>query len=216
MLSKQFFFTLFFILIIVPFTSAQEKEYEFESAYVKKITTTSGSNIEVVTTEEIYISDYGRKSVSYKNEKRKIKSVNKTEESNSVEIINGEWIINYNPDTKEGTKRKNLSAKFKEISDKEAEQIEKGMKEALNTDTKESGQEIVAGKKCKVVSTTSEIAGIKTKVKKWVYKNFIMKSESESLGNKVKEEVTVFKEGEKTDENKFNVPKDLKLKMVRY
>ena len=107
MLSKQFFFTLFFILIIVPFTSAQEKEYEFESAYVKKITTTSGSNIEVVTTEEIYISDYGRKSVSYKNEKRKIKSVNKTEESNSVEIINGEWIINYNPDTKEGTKRKN-------------------------------------------------------------------------------------------------------------
>ncbi|HSP87424.1 MAG TPA: hypothetical protein VLN45_04780 [Ignavibacteriaceae bacterium] len=210
---------LVFVLFIVSFSflEAQTKLYEFESAYVKKTTTTSGSSVEVVTTEETFISEYGNKSVSYKNEKRNIKMLKKTEESNSVHIMDGEWIITYDPKTKQGTKMKNVLAdKFKNMSDKDAEKMTKGMKDALNTETKDLGTENFLGKKCKVTSATSNIAGMKTTAKIWTYKNFLMKSESESFGNKIKEQVTVFKEGEKIDKNKFVVPKDVKIKEVKY
>ncbi|OGU77186.1 MAG: hypothetical protein A2V93_12475 [Ignavibacteria bacterium RBG_16_34_14] len=217
--SKSLFKLLLFSLFVLSFSPlhAQTKLYEFESAYVKKTTTTSGSSIEVVTTEEIFITDYGKKSASYKTEKRNIKMLKKTEESSSVHIMDGEWIITYNPKTKEGTKMKNVLAdKFKNMSEKDAEKMVKVMKEALKTETKELGSETVSGKKCKVTLATSNIAGMKTTAKVWTYKNFLMKSESESLGNKVKEEVAVFKEGEKVDKNKFMVPKDVKIKEVKY
>ncbi len=209
--------SILFFISSFSFLSAQDKLYEFESAYVKKITTTSGSSVDVVTTEEIFITDHGKRSASYKNEKRNIKALKKTEETNSVHIIDGGWIITYDPKTKEGTKMKNVFAdKFKNMSDKDAKNMTKGMKDALNAETKDLGTETVAGKKCSVTSTTSNIAGLKSTSKIWLYKNFLMKSESESFGNKIKEEVTVFKEGEKIDNNKFNIPDDVKIKEVKY
>ncbi|RPI73169.1 MAG: hypothetical protein EHM47_06630 [Ignavibacteriales bacterium] len=213
----RFFFFTFLFLFSIPFISAQEKLYEFESAYVKKITTTTGSGVEVITAEEIFISDFGKKSASYKNEKRNIKSLKKTEENNSVHILDGDWIITYDPKTKEGTKMKNiLLGKFKNMSDKDAEKMAKGLKDALNTETKELGFETVAGKKCKVTLAVSSIAGMKTTVKLWTYKNYNMKTESESLGNKVKEEVKVFKEDEKIDKSKFTIPQNIKIKEVKF
>jgi hypothetical protein len=102
------------------------------------------------------------------------------------------------------------------MSEKDAEKMTKGMKEVLNTETKDLGTETVSGKKCKVTLATSNIAGIKTTSKIWTYKNYLMRSESESFGNKVKEEVTVFKEGEKIDRNKLVVPKNVKIKEAKY
>lgn len=199
------------------FLQAQNKLYEFESAYVKKTTTTSGSSIEVVTTEEIFITDYGKKSASYKTEKRNIKMLKKTEESSSVHIMDGEWMITYDPKTKEGTKMKNIFAdKFKNMSQKDAEKMTEGMKDALNTETKDLGTETVAGKKCKVTLATSNIAGMKTTTKIWTYKNFLMRSDSDSFGNKINEEVSLFKEGEKIDKNKLIVPKNVNIKEVKY
>ncbi len=219
MKSKSLFKLLLLGLFVVSFSvlNAQDKLYEFESAYVKKTTTTSGSSVDVVTTEEIFITDYGKKSASYKTEKRNIKMLKKTEESSSVHIMDGEWIITYDPKTKEGTKIKNVLAdKFKNMSEKDAEKMTKGMKEALNTETKDLGTETVAGKKCKVILATSNIAGMKTTSKIWTYKNFLMRSDSESFGNKIKEEVNVFKEGEKIDKNKLGVPKDIKINELKF
>jgi hypothetical protein len=214
-LFKIFLISLFVLSFSI--LNAQDKLYEFESAYVKKTTTTLGSSVEVVLTEEIFITDYGKKSASYKTEKRNIKALKKTEENSSVHIMNGEWIITYDPKTKEGTKMKNVLAdKFKNMSEKDAEKMTKGMKEVLNTETKDLGTETVSGKKCKVTLATSNIAGIKTTSKIWTYKNYLMRSESESFGNKVKEEVTVFKEGEKIDRNKLVVPKNVKIKEAKY
>jgi hypothetical protein len=218
-MRKQIISLFSCLLFIINFSSilAQEKLYEFESAYVKKKTTTTGSSVEVVTIDESYIYDHGKTSVTYKTEKRNIKSVNKTEESNSVIINNGDWIITYDPKTKAGTKRKNiLAGKFKNLSDKDAKKMAAGMKEALNASTKDLGTEVVAGKKCKVTETSANIAGLKTVSKTWTYGNYVMKSMSESFGNKVEEIVIEFKEGIKFDESKIKVPKGIKLKEVKY
>lgn len=210
-------FPVFILIIFIPLINAQKKIYEFESAYVKKVTTTTSSGVEVIVVEEIFITDYGKKSASYKNEKKNIKSLKKTEEINSVSIVDGDWIITYNPKIKEGTKRKNiLSGKLKNVSDKDAERMSEELKNALNTETKDLGFGTIAGKKCKISLTSSSIAGIKTTSKIWSYKNFNMKSESESLGNKVKEEVTIFKEGEKISKDKFIIPKEIKIKEVKF
>jgi len=219
MKSKSLYKLLLCSLFVLPCSllNAQGKIYEFESAYVKKTTTTTGSSVDVVTTEEIFITDYGKKSASYKTEKRNIKMLKKTEESSSVHIMDGDWIITYDPKTREGTKMKNVLAdKFKNMSQKDAEKMTEGMKEALKTETKDLGTETFLGKKCKVTSATSNLAGLKTTAQIWTYKNFLMKSDSESFGNKIKEEVTVFKEGEKIDKNKLIVPKDVKIKEVKY
>jgi len=219
MKSKSIYKLLLCSLFVLPCSllNAQGKIYEFESAYVKKTTTTTGSSVDVVTTEEIFITDYGNKSASYKTEKRNIKMLKKTEESSSVHIMDGDWIITYDPKTREGTKMKNVLAdKFKNMSRKDAEKMTEGMKEALKTETKDLGTETFLGKKCKVTSATSNLAGLKTTAKIWTYKNFLMKSDSESFGNKIKEEVTVFKEGEKIDKNKLIVPKEVKIKEVKY
>jgi len=219
MKSKSLYKLLLCSLFVLPCSllNAQGKIYEFESAYVKKTTTTTGSSVDVVTTEEIFITDYGKKSASYKTEKRNIKMLKKTEESSSVHIMDGDWIITYDPKTREGTKMKNVLAdKFKNMSQKDAEKMTEGMKEALKTETKDLGTETFLGKKCKVTSATSNLAGLKTTAKIWTYKNFLMKSDSESFGNKIKEEVSVFKEGEKIDKNKLIVPKDVKIKELKY
>ncbi len=219
-MSIKIFLRLFLIsFFILPFSilHAQKGLYEFETAYIEKTTTTTSSGVDITTTEKIYITEHGKKSASYKTEKRNIKMLNKVEESSSVHILDGDWIITYDPKTKEGTKMKNvLSDKFKNMSEKDAEKMVKGMKDALKTETKDLGTETVAGKKCNVTQAVSNIAGMKTIAKTWIYKNFLVKSDSEGMGNKVKEEVNVFKEGEKIDKNKLTVPKDVKIKEVKF
>jgi len=219
-MAIKIFLKLFLIsFFTLPFSvlNAQKGLYEFETAYVEKTTTTTSSSVDVTTTEKIYITEHGKKSASYKTEKRNIKMLNKVEESSSVHIIDGDWIITYDPKTKEGTKMKNiLSDKFKNMSEKDAEKMVKGMKDALKTETKDLGTETIMGKKCKVTQAVSNIAGMKTTAKTWAYKNFLMKSESEGMGSRVKEEVKVFKENEKIDNSKLTVPKDVKIKEVKF
>jgi hypothetical protein len=219
-MKSKIFLRLFLIsLFTLPFSTlhSQKGLYEFETAYVEKTTTTTSSAVDVTTTEKIYITEHGKKSASYKTEKKNIKMLKKIEESSSVHILDGDWIITYDPKTKQGTKMKNvLSEKFKNMSEKDAEKMVKGMKDALKTETKDLGTETIVGKKCKITQAVSNIAGIKTTAKTWAYKNFLMKSESEGMGNKVKEEVKVFKENEKIDKNKFTVPKDVKIKEVKF
>jgi len=90
------------IIMLLIFTSslilAQEvKRYEFESAYVEKTSTTISTGVEVTKTEKIYITDSGKKEAHYITEKRNISMMGKdqVEESKSVSILEGEWMINY-------------------------------------------------------------------------------------------------------------------------
>lgn len=220
MVYKSFFrlsLVALFLFSSMAALQTQADLYEFESAYIEKTTTTSGSGVDIIMTEKIYITEHGNKAASYQTEKRNIKKLNKVEESSSVHIVDGGWIITYDPKTKEGTKMKNaLSDKFKNVSEKDAKKIAEDMKNALNAKSKDLGTETIAGKKCNVTETTSKIAGMEIIAKTWMYGNYVFKSESESFGNKVKEEVTFFKEGAKIDPEKFNIPKNVKIKQVKF
>lgn len=216
---KRFNSTIFtIVLLLTALTDAQEKgRYEFETAYVEKTTTTTSNGIEIINTEKIYISDYGNKEARYKTEKRILSKLKKTEESKTVSIIEGSWVTTYDPDGKTGSKMQNkFMEPFGKLSEKQKESTVKEIKKATGTETKESGTEIIAGKKCNILQATSSIAGMKTTTKMWMYKNFVMKSESDNFGNKVVELVTVFKENSKIDPSVFIIPGNVKIREVKF
>ena len=104
------YLSLLIVLLLPLFIYSQDKNlkrYEFENGYAEKITKVVSSALESETIEKIYISEWGLKEVHIKHEKRNIKMINKIDESNTVSILDGKWMINYNPDTKEGTKMEN-------------------------------------------------------------------------------------------------------------
>lgn len=204
------------IVLFLPFCIySQEnnlKRYEFENAYVEKVTKVVSSALESETIEKIYIAEWGLKEVHIKHEKRNIKMINKIDESNSVSIMDGKWLTNYNPDTKEGTKMENpFYDKMSSLDQSTLQNFGEQMKGALNTTTTELPNENYLGVDCKVTKTVSEIAGMKTTVKMWLYKNFVMKIESDGMGTSTSELVNVFNEGENPGASVFTVPPDVKI-----
>jgi len=85
------------------------------------------------------------------------------------------------------------------------------MGKAMNTEVKEIGTEEVAGKTCKVNEGTTDMMGMKTITKTWLYKNFVMRLESDGMGSKVNETATKFEERAKIDPNKLKVPSNVKI-----
>lgn len=188
------------------------KRYEFENAYAEKITKVVNTAFESETTEKIYIAEWGLKEVHIKHEKRNIKMINKTDESKSISIMEGKWMTSYDPDKKKGTKIEiplydNLSS----LNQTQLQNFSEQMKGALNTTTTELPNENILGFNCKVTDAVSDIAGMKTTSKIWLYKNFVMKIESSGMGTSTSELVTVFKEGEKADNSVFTVPPDVNI-----
>ncbi len=192
------------------------KRYEFENGYAEKINKVVSSALESETIEKIYIAEWGLKEVHIKHEKRNIKMINKIDESNSVSIIDGKWMINYNPDTKEGTKMENpFYDKMSSLDQSTLQNFGEQMKGALNTTTTELPNENFLGVECKVTEAVSEVAGMKTTVKMWLYKNFVMKLQSDGMGTSTSETITIFKEGEKSGNEVFRVPPDVKITEVK-
>jgi hypothetical protein len=182
-------------------------KYGFDTAYIEKTTTTSNEAVDIVTTEKIYVMNGGGKVAAYKHEKRNIKMLNKVEESRSVHIIDDKWLITYDPDTKEGTKMANtFTDQFSGMSQGQMEQFSKQMTDAMGTKTKEIGREEVAGKLCTVSEAVTNMAGMKQVTKTWMWKNYLMKSESEGMGSKISELVTKLEENVEVDKDKFDVP----------
>lgn len=209
------YLSLLIVLLLPLFIYSQDKNlkrYEFENGYAEKITKVVSSALESETIEKIYISEWGLKEVHIKHEKRNIKMINKIDESNSVSLLDGKWMINYNPDTKEGTKMENpFYDKMSSLDQSTLQNFGEQMKGAFNTTTTELPNENILGFDCKVTEAVSEIAGMKTTVKMWLFKNFGLKLQSDGMGTSTSETVTVFKEGEKPIESVFTVPTDVKI-----
>lgn len=207
----------FLLIVLLPslFVYPQDKNlkpYQFENGYVEKITKVINSAVESETLEKIYITEWGLKEVHIKHEKRNIKMIKKIEESNAVSILDGKWMINYNPDTKEGTKMENpFYDKMSSLDQSTLQNFGEQMKGAFNTTTTELPSENILGLDCKVTEAVSEIAGMKTTTKMWLYKNFVMKLQSDGMGISTSESVTVFKEGAKPESSVFTIPSDVKI-----
>jgi outer membrane lipoprotein-sorting protein len=213
------FAVLFLFLFLFPQTFSQGKKikrYLFENAYVEKTTTVVNQAVETTTTEKIYIAESGNKEAHFKNEINNIKMMNKKEESKSVSIFNGKWLINYDPDKKTGTKMENpFYDKFAGKSEKELKEFGKNMADALGTDVKKVGTGEILGKTCDIYESNTNMGGLKVKSKMWIYKNFVMKMESEGMGTKTSETVTVYKEGAKPDAKLLTVPANVTITEVK-
>lgn len=133
-----------------------------------------------------------------------------------VIITDPDWIISYDPETREGTKLKNtFTDKFSGMSEDDMKKMAEQMGDALKTDVKEGGTETVAGKECKITIAETDLMGMKTTSKIWSYKNYQMKAESNTSGNTVNEIVTKFEEEAKIDPEKLKVPTDVSIKVVK-
>jgi outer membrane lipoprotein-sorting protein len=142
--------------------------------------------------------------------------INKKEESKSVSIFDGKWLINFDPDKKTGTKMANpFYDKFAGKSEKELKDFSKNVADAFGTDVKKIGTGEVLGKTCDIFESNTNLGGVKVKSKMWIYKNFIMKLDGEGMGTKTKEEVTVYKEGATPDAKLLTVPAGVKLTEVK-
>ena len=205
----------FFLVLLFPQSFSQNKKikrYLFENAYIEKTSTVISPAMESTTTEKIYITEWGNKEAHYKNEIRNIKMMNKKEESKSVSIVDGNWLINYDPDKKKGTKMKNpFYDKFAGKSEKELKDFSKNLSDAFGIDVKKVGTEKILGKTCDVMEGKTDLGGIKSKSKMWVYKSFPLKTDTEAMGTKTSEVAKVFKEDFSPDGKFFIVPKNIKL-----
>ena len=133
-------------------------------------------------------------------------------ENKTVSIIDGEWIINYDPEKKEGTKMKfNLADKFSGMSEEDMKKFAEQMADATGTETKDIGTKEIAGKTCKGTEATTNMMGMETNSTIWQYGNFTMEMVTEGAGTNIKEGVTKFEEGIKVDPKLFLVPDDVKI-----
>lgn len=204
---------LLFIISSVLFPQDQ-KPYGFKTAHVKKTGYTKSTGVTVEKTEDIYISDYGKKVTSFITEKRKISMAgqNINEETRSVTINDGEFLITYDPDKKTGTKIKNtFSDKFSGMSEDQMKKFAEQMGDAMNTKVNEEGTEVVAGLTCIKNTAITDMMGMKTTTTTWNYKNYIVQLISKGTSTDIKETVTEFNEGVNIDPNVHKVPEDINI-----
>jgi hypothetical protein len=203
----------FFLMIVTITFVLTANAQQQDGIYMEKTTTTKAAGVETEKFEKIYKS--GVNEVRYITEKRKISMMgNKVEESRSVSIIDKDWIITYDPDTKTGTKIKNtFTDKFSGMSETDKKKFAEGMKDAMNTEVTEEGTGEVAGKTCKITKAVTNMMGMKTTTLTWMYKGIVMEMKSEGIGTNVDELVTKLKEGVKFKQHK--IPDDVTIKEVK-
>ncbi|MBL1212900.1 MAG: hypothetical protein HND52_06045 [Ignavibacteriae bacterium] len=207
------------IILVFPFSLiAQDYSkgiYEFETAVIKLVKTTSNQMVETISTETIYVDKHGAKEARYVNEVTNNKIANMKTEKNSLIISDGEWMYNIDLDKKTGKKMKNLKNQFLEGMDKSnMEKFAKEMTGSMNADVEKVGEKEIAGVVCKGTETTTNFAGMKSKTTTYIYKNFVFLNQSETMGNKIEDKVIEFNEGANVDAEKFKVPNDVKLQTI--
>jgi len=185
------------------------ERFDFEGAYVEKTDTTITTGVEIITTREIYIAEFGNRMASYDTEVRKITVAgqNIVEETTSVTITEGNVVTTYNPETMEGASITiDLMNTFAGMSDAEAQQFAEQMGDATNTGVTEVGTGVVAGVTCNITNATTDLMGMITTTITWMYKKFVMRVMSEGSGTIIKELVTLFNEGADFDPALLEVP----------
>jgi len=205
------------VTLLICFLFASQnfaQKYGFETAEIDKTSKQIMIDVMVIEiTTKVYVIDAGFKEAHYKTEKRTNLMTNQVEESRSVTIIDEDWIITYDPETKKGTRMKNtFSDNFKGKSEKDQQKFSKGMADAMNTEVKEIGTEEVAGKLSTVTLAETKNMGIKTKT--YLYKNFVMKLENESPGRSYLERVTEFRENAVVEPTVFLITDEVELETV--
>jgi len=206
------------VTLLIYFLSATQifaQKYGFETAEIDKTSKQIVADMIIIeVTQKIYVIGAGFKEAHYKTEKRTNLMTNQVEEKRSVTITDKDWIVTYDPETNEGTRMKNtFFDNFKGKSEKDQQKFSEGIADAMNTDVKEIGTEEIAGKLSTVTLAETKNMGIKTKT--WLYKNFVMKLESESPGMSLVERVTKFQENTVVNPTVFLIADEIILQTVK-
>ena len=206
---------LILFLTINTFAQGDYKKFKFENAYVKKITTSKMTGVEIETIQEIYIANYGKLIATYQTEKRNITMANMVEESKSVTIVDGVWSTTYDPETKTGTKIKlDMAEKFSKMSEGDIQKMAEQLKQSTNTETEDIGTKVIAGQTCTGTKATTNMMGMKNVSEIWMFEGFVMESNSTGSGVDVKEKVEKFILGADYDKTKLKVPSDVAIEEI--
>jgi outer membrane lipoprotein-sorting protein len=197
------------------FAQKDFKRFDFESAYAKKITTTKMTGVDIETIQEIYISGSGSIMATYQTEKKNITMANIVEENKSVTIVDGDWSITYDPETRTGTKIKiDLADKFSGMSNEDMLKMAEQMKESTGTETEDIGTKVIAGQTCTGTRATTNLMGMKTVSEIWMFGNLVMESNSTGIAN-VEEKIIEFVLGANYDKTRLQVPSDVEITKVK-
>ena len=102
------------------------------------------------------------------------------------------------------------------MPESDMKKIAEKMGNATNTKVTDEGTGVVAGKTCKVSKAVTNMMGMTTTTKTWMYKNLVLKMESEGVGTGVKELVILLKEGIKFNPEEHKIPSDVDITEVNY
>jgi hypothetical protein len=192
------------------------KRYEFESAFIKKFSKTVTSGVEITKDDSIFIADYGNKQVTFTTEIQNITMANMVTKEKSVNIIDGDKHITYDPKEKTGTVMKfNISDKFSGMSEEDMKRFAEQMGEATSTETKDIGTKDIAGKTCTGIEATTNMMGMKTKTSTWHYGKYLFGSTSKGVGTEFEEWVIEFLENINVDPVVFEVPNNVDLEKIK-
>jgi len=169
------------------------RRYQMESGIIEYSITGAQSGTGVV-----YFDRWGMREAKYASVE--FFSPGGVRRSNTLTILDGDWIYNIDLDKKIGTKKKNVVLKevLDEVDNEDPDAVGKGMME-------KAGAEIVGQEK--ISKMTCDVWEIKqTGEKTWLWRWLPLKSQARVMGGVVVTAVKKIKEGARIPDEKFAVP----------
>jgi len=182
-----------------------------KSAIVEASYETVGMGSNISGTKTTYMADYGRRQAIRKKEKSttKVFGFGKTEEKETLTIIDTEWLYEIDLKAKTGTRMsakilKDFTNGFLRESEKQGKSMQDLQDEWLKkVNGKWIESQVILGKTCKGV----EAMGVRS----WMYEQVVLKTEGTVMGITTKEYATKFQENASIDESIFKVPAGIKI-----
>lgn len=173
------------------------KRYNVESGIVEY--TLNGAK---KGTEKLYFDMWGWREARY--ESGTIKMMGIEQKSETVQYLDGEWMISYDPQTNYATRMGNPM--FKKLTEKSdtKNMTELGEKMLENMGGKVTGTETIAGKLCR----KWEISSLKSTA--WVWNGLTLKESSTMMNISMEKIATAVQTGIAPPAEKLTVPKDAK------
>lgn len=174
--------------------------------------TVKHSMVTVVTEEEIYFDQWGKRVARYTtttttNSFTKTPKIEKT-----FSLKDGATITTVNLDDLTGNEMTlDLVNGLGQMNENQTAQFGNQLKDAYGITTKKLPDEVIAGKRCEVTQSTMDMMGMKTISTEWRWQNIILKLFSEGMGTETLEEATEVVEGFAPPE-KFLLPAGAKIK----
>ncbi|MDP2691485.1 MAG: hypothetical protein Q8O95_03740 [bacterium] len=155
-----------------------------------------------VGTKTIYWDHWGMREATYKDSE--IQAGGVTVPSREVSIMDGDWLVTYNPDTKTGSRIKNTILDQIAKNTGKDDLGEVGLQMLQSMGGIKTGADIVAGKTCDVY----DVVNLATTTCVW--NAVTLKSQSNMMGMSISETATEVFEGP-VDVSRFVVPDDIKI-----